>query len=361
MQAANFQTIVTPDGRIPLDNLTISPNRTDAAVYEIRPFYKQPVGTAEFYVEAGYLNVAYDEERIQSSEEKYAYTSLGNVTRQEGVAWQVDYRYRLTEYDQPPEWEFQRAAMSLGYWFKGRLRIFGVGGVETSFDNFLEPNLDADFWEAGFQYSPGSRLNLELAVGERSYGDSFRGDLYYKMKRGEISASYSETPTSRAEILYNRRPLEDNQAPDFVLDSLDLSDRFVLKRGDVTLNMELSRSILTFNAFTENRENVSTAEGEELEDEHLVGGSAGWKFRIGSRTTLSATGYFVSREAQRTLATTEPVLYDDELTRGILGVAYDLLSWLNVRVEHVRSKQDGATPGEGYDETQYRIIFTGKL
>ena len=69
--------------------------------------------------------------------------------------------------------------------------------------------MDEDFWEAGFQYKPNQRMDLELAAGERSYGTSFRGNFSYTLRRGSISMTYDEGPTTRGELAFDRRPIID--------------------------------------------------------------------------------------------------------------------------------------------------------
>ena len=115
-------------------------------------------------------------------------------------------------------------------------------GAETSFDDYFEPDMDADFWEAGFQYEPNPRLSLELAAGDRSYGTSMRGNFSYELRRGDITVTYDEEPNNRSELMMDRHPLTSQDNLDGLLDRPGESDRFVRKRGEFRANVELSKS-----------------------------------------------------------------------------------------------------------------------
>lgn len=348
LSGVHFQSIENPDFAIPTSNLPVSGNRVDSTVLEVRPYWQQRVGSASLRVEAGYRDIDYDGDQFQSSQAKDALFSLNNFQQQEGLAWSLDYSYRRMEYEISTPFEFQRAALGLGYWVTGGLRLFGTGGAETSFDDILEANLDDDFWEAGFEYRPNQRLNLEVAAGERSYGSSFRANFGYTLRRGSITLIYNETPSSRVETLFTVRPLQDTDNLDGFLDRPGNADRFVRKRGELQSTIELNKSNLSLRIFSEDRENRSTELGAPLTDETLSGVAVRWEWRFGAKTTLDVGADFAKREDD---------FIDDDLTRLNLGMTYRFSPRTSLRLEGIRAEQDGGAAAASYTENQGRLLI----
>ena len=349
LSASNFEAIVTPQASVPSGNLPISGNRTETRVLGATPSFQQRIGSADLIIQGSYFDVEYEESAFQSSEEIQGYFQLGNVQRQQGLAWQTSYIHRRTEYDLSPPWEFQRAALNLGAWINESTRLFAVGGAETAFDNLFESNLDSDFWEAGFQYTPNARFNLELAFGDRSYGSSARGNMSYELKRGDIQFNYSEGPANRGEILNDRRPLETFDGLDGALDRPGAADRFVRKRGDLRVTIELAKSDINFRLYSERRENRTSPDGTGLGDEHMSGGGLRWSWRMGSRTTLGAGADIV----ERTYGSE-----DDELFRTLTDLEYQVSRRFSIRVEVARFDQSGSELEDyDYTENQYRLFL----
>ncbi len=347
--AVNYQSIITPDGRFPTSNLPISGNRVDSRILTARPYWQQRLGQANLLLEAGYVDVEYDNDLIQSNNERYGRFKLDNIERQQRFAWGLDYYYRRMEYEFSTPWEFRRAALDLGFWLNGTTRIFAVGGAETSFDNLFESNLDEDFWEAGFQYKPNERLNLELAAGDRSYGTSFRGNFSYTLRRGDISITYNEGPATRGELVFDRRPIIPTDNLDNILDQPGASDRFVQRRGEFRTNIKLSKSELTLRIFAEKRELRTTADGVPLDDEDYSGAAIRWSWNVGTKTTLGI-GADISERDQTNRK--------DELRRGQIDLAYNVTQRTSVRLEVVHSTQKVKDSNTfDYDENQGRLLL----
>lgn len=349
LSAVNFQSIITPEGRFPTTNLPISGNRIDARTFEVRPYWQQRLGQADLYLEAAYRDVEYNDDLFQSSNERSGRFMLSNIERQQGLAWGIGYSYQRMEYEIATPWEFQRASLDLGIWIVGGTRIFVVGGAETSFDNLFEPDMDEEFWEAGFQYKPNQRMDLELAVGERSYGNSFRGNFSYTLRRGNISVTYNEGPSTRGELVFSRRPIVSTDNLDNILDRPGLSDRFVRRRGEFQASIELSKSELTMRVFSETRELRTTADGTPLDDEDYSGAAVRWAWNIGTKTTLGF-GADISERDQGGRK--------DAIRRGQVDLAYNFGQRTSVRLEARHSIQEGKESSEyDYTENQLRLLL----
>ncbi len=349
LSGIHYQSIVTPDAAIPTSNIPVTGNRVDSTALEIRPYWQQKIAKADLRVEAGYLDLQYDGDQYQASTQKHGSLNINNFKQQEGLAWGLDYNYRRMEYEIAAPFEFQRASLNLGFWVSGSLRLFAVGGAETSFNNIFESNLDEDFWEAGFQFKPNQRFGLEVAAGDRSYGTSLRADMTYTLRRGSLSFNYSEAPSTRAESAFGSRPLIDTDMLDNILDRPGESDRFVSKRGEFRASVDLAKSTLTWRIFSEKRESRTTDVGVPITDEEFSGTAVRWDWRFGPKTTLN-TGADIARR--------DDGVNVDDVTRFNLGVDYRMSAKTSLRIEGHRSKQDRQAVGLGsYTENQGRLLL----
>jgi len=355
--AVSFQSIVTPIASVPTSNLPISGNRVNSRVLEVRPYWEQEFRLADVLLELSYVDVDYDEpienltttDLTQPSNSGRASFTLGNTTRQQGIAWQADYEYRRLEYEFSEPWEYQVASLNLGYWVSNSARLFVTGGMETPIDEFESAAMDADFWEAGFQYRPSTRLDLEIATGNRSYGDSYRGRFSYQLRRGRTELTYTESPTSRGELVQTRSPLGDSDDLDGTLDRPGASDRFVRKRAEWANTLELSKSTITLRVFGEERVNRTTAIGLPLPDESFAGAAFRWNWQAGGRTAVGFGGDYTYRDQQ---------IGTDDLTRFFLDLTYRFAERTSVRLELWNSNQESTDIQTlNYDENQVRLLL----
>ena len=356
--AVNFQSIVSPEGTLWTSNVPVTGNRVDSTILEIRPFWEQSFNFADVYLELAYIDTEYEDADIllpnadltQPSNTRRARFELGNESRMRGLIWETEYEFRRLEYDIGAPWEYQYSTLNLGYWVSGGLRLFGTGGLETPIDEFDNSDMSSELWEAGFQYRPGERLDFEVAAGQRSYGDSFRGRFAYQMRRGEFLLTYNEAPMTRGEVPQGRRPIAD-------IDSLDLgtfdrpgrSDRFVSKRSELSNTLNLSKSTLELRIFHEERVNRTTANGTPLPDEEFTGAVLRWNWQAGSRSAIGFGGDYSKRVQE---------VGTDDLTRLSVDFTYRLSQKISLRMEGWHSVRGSADIANlEYEENQVRLLF----
>lgn len=346
--AVNYQSIISPDGVFPTTNLPISENRVDSRTLEARPYWQQQLGVADLLIEVGYRDVDYDDTSLQYNNEKYGSFSLGTIDRQDGFAWAVDYNYRRMEYEISMPWEYQRASLDLGIWIDGRTRVFAVGGAETAWDNLFDSSMDDEFWEAGVQYKPSPRLDLELAAGNRSYGNSFRGNFSYVLRRGDISLSYNEGPATRGELAFDRRPINQPDNLDNILDRPGTDDRFIQRRVELASNIKLSKSDLNLRVFSEQRDRRTTADGSPLEDEEYSGLALQWSWDVGAKTTLGVLADVSQRDQEDV---------KEHLMRVRIDLGYEITPRLSAGLAVMNSEQDGRG-SNSFDYTENQLILS---
>ena len=353
--ALHYQSIVSPEFGFPTSNLPITDNRVDSTILELRPYWEQDLGFADILLEYSYVDSRFeDPPDFPSSEFQDNVAQSGNFVfnnreQQQGFAWGLEYEYRQVEYELANDWEYQRAAVDLGYWFNGVTRVFVLGGAESPYDDFFESKLEDEFWEVGFQYVPSQRLNLELAAGERGYGDSYRARISYQLRRGQTELEYTEEALTRAEIAVDRRPIFIPDNLDGFLDRPGDFDRFIQKRGQWQTTIELAKSQITLRAFSEERDQRTTDSGLELPDELFYGAAFRWAWQLGVNSTLGMTADIVHSEVDNA---------ESDLTRLALDYTLRLSQKLSIVMLAQRSEEDGEDVfGLDYTENQYHLML----
>ena len=346
---SSFQSIITPEGTFPTSNVPISANRIDSRVLDVMPYWEQRIGSADLLIEASYTDIDYDGAQYQGSQVKRGLFDINNVERQQGITWGLHYDYTRTEFDVSTPWEFERAEASLGYWFSDAVRLFANGGAETDFANIFERNLDGDFWEAGLQFAPNERTDLEFAAGDRFYGSSFRLSFNYRLRRGTTTLRYSESPTTGAQTFIGRNPILSFDNLDGLEDRPGRGDRFLQRRGEWSTNLELNRSTLNLRVFDERREERFDSDGTALPDESFRGVALRWSWDVGTNTTLGLGGDIARREDD---------VQNDELSRGAIDLTYRFSERLSILGGFTHSRMRGQVSEEfDYDENLLRVIF----
>lgn len=348
-RASNTQSILTPEGQFPTTNIPITVNRVDTRVLEVRPAWRQRIGSADFNLNLNYMDLSYDDMLSQDSTGKTGGIGLNNIDRRQGLAWGGRYDHYRIEYDLSPPWEYQRAEATIGYWFGGTKRLFASGGAETDPDRIDDANLDENFWEVGIQYVPSQRLNLEAAIGTRSYGTSFRANIAYTMRRGQTQFTYIEGPATSAQIPAGRQPIIQTDNFDSALDQPGRADRFIQRRLDWNTGITLAKSELTVRLFNERRENRTVPGGVPLDDLDYSGIAVRLSWRAGTRTTFGVGTDFTRRDdANR----------KSDILRAQVDAAYQFSRRFSLRGEIASSRQEGRESNEfDYTENQYRLFL----
>ncbi|MFK8053042.1 MAG: TIGR03016 family PEP-CTERM system-associated outer membrane protein [Woeseiaceae bacterium] len=361
---SKFQTIVTPDGNFPLDNIPASNNRADATVLTVNPYWQQRLGRADLRVTAAHTRTDLDDESVdplllgnlQSNRSNTAGINIGSIPSERGITWSFDYNYQRIEYDDFLPFEFQRGALQLGFWANDNVRVFSTVGRETAFDDFFDGSPDSSFWEGGVQYAPSERFNFEVAAGDRSFGTTVRGALTYNTRRTRTTFTYAETPTTQGALFAGRRPLRDIDNLDGLLDRANAADRIVQKRGELSTTVELNRTTINWRIFSERQLDRFTADGTPLPDNDLTGAAFRFDWRFGPRTNLNFTADTAKRTGD---------LGDGDFWRIGVGAVYNVSSrlTLGLNIEHLEQNGGGfgGVGGQGFDANRGTLTIGMRL
>lgn len=359
LSGTRFQTTGTGFDALATSNLPITGNRVDSTLLEIRPSWQQDLGFAQVLAEIGFRDSRFDDANpqfsqfIQDNTQRIGRFNLNNLEDQSGIAWGVEYVNRRAEYDLALPYEYQSASANLGYWFNGTFRVFGLGGRETPFDSFLDASMDDDYWEAGFQYRPSQRFDLEIAAGRRSFGDSLRGRLVYQLRRGTTQLSYSQGAATRAGLGFDQRPIVFADNLDTFLDRPGAADRFVLERGEWMTTIGMAKSDVSLRLFSEERTQRTTDIGDPLDGERLAGAAFRWSWR---RTVNSTVGFSAD------LALRDIGIAESDVSRFAIDYAFQLSRRMSVVLLAQRAEESGDETGfRNYVENQIRISIRAEL
>jgi hypothetical protein len=346
--AARSQSVVDPDSLIPPGSLPGFGNVGDRDTYFYSPRFEKTFGRS-VTVNANYRyeDISYDEsdfddaQDIQNNVNESASFEIENYKRQEGLTWAARYEWNETEYGRALPWEYQKASAELGFWMTGNSRIFASGGQESAWDDPVDRSLQDGFWEAGFAFNNGDKLNAEFAAGERSFGSSWRGQLDFAFRRGELSLSYAETPTTIGFDQYARGNLVNPEEPSDLLTRPGSAERYISKRGQASLNFEFRRTSLGFSVFDEERTGRTRDDGTPLGDESQNGVSITFSWRLGVKTELAASGAVNSREYE--------TKGNQDFITGGLSARYQLKSSLGISLAYGYAEQDPDAGSTGVD------------
>jgi hypothetical protein len=323
MGANRTQSIVDPESTIPIDNLAITTNRVDRDDYYAGPSFQVPVGantvvsgelrrTWVKYAEAAANIGAFDDFNRDMGK-----LSVDNYRKGAGLTWALGYDYQHTDYGkQFVPYEYRQATAELGTWAGDRTRLFVAGGQESPWDRPLEPALADSFWETGVVREVGKGFRAEFAVGERSFGKSRRGGLFYNFGRGTTALTYSERPTTNAEDLFSRAGLLDPNVSNDYLFRAGSIERYVSELLQWEFNLELQRTVLQLSMFDESRVDLTDTTGAPLGDEQQSGANLSVTWKLGAKTQFYLRGMRIDRQFSSG--------DDSDFTTETVGASYSL-------------------------------------
>jgi hypothetical protein len=306
-------------------------------------------------VDARYIigAVSYDAPDIQDVTYQETHTAITGEERNKGLSWGLFHDYEVYEYESPPDNKSQLAYLTLTYGFRnsGDFFVFASGGMESDYEDFTSADLEDPYWELGFRRQT-SRLLIEAAFGDRSFGSTWNARIRREINEGSIEVSYREDPSVQEQI-FEQRPADDGtpQPPDLPgnIDRPGIGDRFVYKLLSATLVRALGRNEVSLLLFNEQRDEIldrtDTNEDPVKDSETETGVVLGLLRQVGRRTTLGGNAQYSQREFRDG--------NDDEVSELRAFVGYELGQRLSLEGWVARYEQQGSNnPNDNYQEFQ---------
>jgi len=353
------QAIIDPEGTISFDNLAITNNRVNRDDLSVGPSFQVPVGDNVLVngdlrrTFVRYANQLATVGALKDYESDAAGLSVDNYRKGVGISWAARYVHQNVDYSEPlvSSYRYQQAYAELGYWVSEGTRLFVAAGKESPWDRPLDSSLSDSFWEAGVVRQAGERFRAELALGDRSFGSSWRGKLDYNFNRGNTTLSYNETPTTSANDRFSGGSLLDPEQPNDYLFRAGSAERYISKRLQWSLNLKWERYDVSVALFDEARDDRTQVNGAPLANERQSGANFSAAWRPGTRTEL----HLRAMRADRRFADGK----ESDLAATAAGVTYRLGRQMRLSFELERREQvAAATPALSYHENLASVVFT---
>ncbi len=286
--------------------------------------------------------------------------------------WGLNYTRQDIDFDlRPDDVRLETGVANVRYNITRRFGITGTGGYEN---NTFGGGLGTLFgvnrpigarWSAGFVWIPTNRTNIEGSVGQRFFGDTYRGSISHRMRFMAMNASYKEdinsawnilnvdsagvTSTVLTDLFTAQAPPGTDPAviaalvtsfitelglpPNLAFGQGFLTNRFFLEKNfESSVAFNFTKNTLLFRIFHINRKPLDQrplldtilGTGFQLANVRQEGINALWSWTVGPRTRVSANFlynhlYFPSlfRKDRITLYS---IAVSRELTRNIFGL-----------------------------------------
>lgn len=367
--AAITQVNLAPEETISNSNINTTGERTDATIWTAGPQWRKRVfGASEVTGHFFAGNVDYDDDATQDVQTTSGRFSLHTDERADRtITYELAYEYDQLDYDLSGETMIETAYLELGYKLNDTVRVFVTGGLDNDFASVQsDKSLDEWRWEAGLA-ATFSADRLRAAVGHRHFGSTFELSWDHVESDVTYGLSYYESPTTSDLVVLQELPTTvapgEERPP--ALPGSDLErpgnpTRFILKRADAIASWPLYRTIITLNAFWEDREDqVLIAEdslsGNPLEDERSYGMDARVEWQPGQRSKASVVASWHNREINdlaQSVPGTPVITESDDLYALRAGLDYELGSRTTLALATgLRSRQGSSSDESGdYDE-----------
>lgn len=188
-------------------------NRATVGTYSVSPYIQKRIGTFA-NAEARYsASGAIFENDVAANSSVNTYSAaLTSGTRFTDLSWGLNYSYRDATNRNFADSTFERASATLGYALTRKFRIFGTVGDEWN-DYLTATENDGSFYSAGFGWAPSRRTSLEVAAGERYFGNTWNVSARHRTRVSNWHVTYLEDLSDISQFLFTSGTLYDYLCP----------------------------------------------------------------------------------------------------------------------------------------------------
>lgn len=351
--AGHIQSVISTADAIPLDNLTVSGNRTDTTTWSVAPYFqRRTAGGLETLLRYEFNAADYDESTLPDMRTRRVNGHVADLDGASAWGWQLSAAQVEYDAEQGPDSTLRRSELELRYQFSARLQLLAIGGYE---DNEYELPAGAEpprgvSWSAGLAWNPSARTLLRVTAGRRFFGRTATASLSHRTRRAEWEASYTEELETGSDLLVQNQvgaPLGD---PFAAAGSFQVTpELFLGKRAALERRAGAGRSEFGLGIFNERREYVASGEVDRS-----AGVNADWNWNFAARTSLRLGGEWQRLRPRGTDL-------DDTLLRATLGVRRQVRRNSAVTADYRYYERDSDQAGGGYRQNtvtlQLQTVF----
>ncbi|NIB43138.1 TIGR03016 family PEP-CTERM system-associated outer membrane protein [Pseudomaricurvus alkylphenolicus] len=352
------------------DNLNFTANQNTTYHYGFDPYLTWRVkDIAKAELKFGFDQQRNSDRSVEDSDRHSGSLSVGG--RLAGpISWGIIGRYAKTEYDERDEnvvatgsrddTEMSSRSFSLGYRFSSQLHSTFIWGEDDNDFQSVNNIIDGEFWRLQFDWTPNSRTTVQLAYGDRFYGDDHSLNISYRHKRSQFSLRYNKDLTLSRSLRVDQTLLDqiDSQGnaidpvtgqPVSLANNLTTDTRNPIVDERATLAYRLNGIRTSINV--EASHSVQTRE-EDNEESTFIAYSISAERRVSKHFTLNAGYYISDRDAAESGSRLGE---DNDTTRANVGVSYQLGSRTSVSVNYSESERQSANAKDTYEEDRLTL------
>ena len=188
-------------------------NRATVGTYSVSPYVRKRLGSFA-NAEARYSasGAIFENDAAANSSVNAYSAALTSGTRFADLSWGLDYFYREASNRDYADSVFERASATLGYALTRKFRIFGTVGDEWN-DYVSLSESDGSFYSGGFGWSPNRRTSIEVAAGERYFGNTWNVSARHRTRTSNWNVTYSEDLNDITQFLLTTGTVYDYLCP----------------------------------------------------------------------------------------------------------------------------------------------------
>ena len=341
MDASYYQSNADPAGRVATSNLYRTGNSTDVGTWQVSPWLRQPIGKAAEAMlrytlgQTDFHNTENELSDLEDSDLQRFDFNVGTPADATGWTWRLDYLNTQVEYDEAPEYQYQRAGAELGVPIGSRNHLLMSAGLESDLEeDRSDAGLDTEWWNVGWRWTPTARQTLEARVGERFWGNDYLFNWKRVGARGNLELAYAESPAT-----YGALEFDSGQGPSdgwFGQGRID-TRVYLSKRLSGTAAYNTARSKLSLRLYRDQRDYLGDPEPGDTftKDEEYWGVRAGWQWQAWTRTRLDLNLWWEQRDLAQG---------DGDLTEITLALVREITQQVEARLAASHLNHDA---GEG--------------
>lgn len=284
----------------PVDNLTLSNNRTDAITFHISPYLRHAFGdVATTELRYGYHKTHYEAVGFGSESNSYSARITSGATFKT-FPWGLGYSQQEAPASRQvaSDIKFETYTADLRY-VASRKLIFTVSGGDENHEYdapTLQRKPSSAFWNAGLIWSPGSRTSMQASYGKRFFGNNYALSAKHTTRRSLWNLSYAESVTTTNMFRPESRTfmIADGAGNVFVDPQTDApflisliiptltNDVYISKRLQASIGYKLKRNNFNFSLFNERRLFEKNGELQRLQ-----GVNFSWAVQLAPHSNIS--------------------------------------------------------------------------
>ncbi len=343
------QQIISRDAAIPVDNVTISANRTDVNLASISPYIKTNIGR-NMQTELRYSGswLSYKEDFIPDQQNQTVTAELNNSLSMAQTQWDLLYTNRKLEPDTGIDSSFERAYANIEFLLSRQFSLLGSLGRENNeYGQATVTRVEkGTTWDAGFRWNPARQNTILVRVGERVFGPTKTVDINYASHRWTFGAGYDEEFRNNLGVLISNQ--DGGEIGDPIIgpgDPTPTTETFLSKNFNLRAVRDFSKTRFNLSAYSRKREFQITGDTEDIS-----GGEASLNWQFQKRSSMELGIRIQNQKLRGGINSDDLLVGDFTLSRNISRKTIGTLSFRHYRRDsndptRIKYKQNQFTLG----------------